>query len=136
MRDGQTKNSIVSESIDSSGMMMRKQREITKKASERTRSQNPTQKKTVQSADSKSIHARKLKEQQAQEQAKLEAIEQKIEKARKRIEEAKAQKSIKAQQTIMQKNEKEPDINSDLMFEEPLIRAKPHVPLIGGRQKS
>lgn len=62
MRDGQTKNSIVSESIDSSGMMMRKQREITKKASERTRSQNPTQKKTVQSADSKSIHARKLKE--------------------------------------------------------------------------
>lgn len=57
--------------------MARKQREITKKASERTRSQNPP-KKSVQSADSKTIHARKVREQHAIEQAKLEAIESKI----------------------------------------------------------
>ena len=56
------KNSV-QDSIEIS-MMMRKQREITKKASERTRTQNPS-KKTVQSADSKSIHARKMKEQHA-----------------------------------------------------------------------
>jgi hypothetical protein len=36
----------------------------------------------VQSADSKTIHARKMKEQHAIEQAKLEAIESKINKAR------------------------------------------------------
>jgi hypothetical protein len=76
-------------------MMVRKQKEITKKASERTRSQAP-QKKTVQSADSKTIHARKMKEQHAIEQAKLDAIENKIERARRRIEEVKVQKSVKA----------------------------------------
>ena len=41
--------------------LIRKQREITKKASERTRSQNPP-KKSTQSADSKTLHARKLRE--------------------------------------------------------------------------
>ena len=66
----------------------RKQNSIQKKASERVRSQNP-QKKTVQSADNKNIAARKLKEQHAKEVAKLEAIENKIDKARKRIEETK-----------------------------------------------
>lgn len=86
----------VHESIEVGNLMgVRKQREITKKASERTRSQNPS-KKTVQSADSKTLHARKMKEQHAIEQAKLDAIENKIEKARKRIEEVKVQKSIKA----------------------------------------
>lgn len=50
----------------------------------------------MQSADSKSIHARKMKEKHAIEQAKLDAIESKIERARKRIEEVKVQKSIKA----------------------------------------
>lgn len=84
------------ESLEVNMMMVRKQREITKKASERTRSQNP-QKKNVQSADSKTLHARKMKEQHAIEQAKLDAIENKIERARKRIEEVKVQKSIKAQ---------------------------------------
>jgi hypothetical protein len=67
----------------------RKQKEITKRASERTRSQNQPPKKGVQSADSKTIHARKMKEQHAIEQAKLEAIESKINKARQRIEEVK-----------------------------------------------
>jgi hypothetical protein len=43
----------------------RKQKEITKRASERTRSQNQPPKKGVQSADSKTIHARKMKEQHA-----------------------------------------------------------------------
>ncbi len=60
-----------------SGLLNRKPKEITKRASERTRSQQPP-KKVVQSADSKTIHARKLKEQQAIEQAKLDAIEAKI----------------------------------------------------------
>ena len=52
------------------GLMQRKQTAITKKASERTRQQNPP-KKTVQSADNKNLHQRKLKEQHAIEQAKL-----------------------------------------------------------------
>ena len=60
-----------------SGLLQRNKKEITKRVSERTRSQQP-QKKVVQSADSKTIHARKLKEQQALEQAKLDAIEAKI----------------------------------------------------------
>jgi hypothetical protein len=60
-----------------SGLLVRKQKEITKRASERTRSVNPP-KKSVQSADSKTIHARKQKEIQALEQAKLDAIESKI----------------------------------------------------------
>jgi hypothetical protein len=42
------------------GLLQRKQTAITKKASERTRSQQP--KKTVQSADNKNLQARKLKE--------------------------------------------------------------------------
>ena len=58
IKDG--KNPGVQESIDINMMLVRKQREITKKASERTRSQNPP-KKTVQSADSKTLHARKMK---------------------------------------------------------------------------
>ena len=58
-------------------LLQRKQTAITKKASERVRSQNP-QKKTIQSADNKTLAARKLKEQHAIEQAKLEAIENKI----------------------------------------------------------
>lgn len=62
-------------------LLQRKQTAITKKASERTRSQNPP-KKTIQSADNKSVQVRKLKEQHAIEQAKLEAIESKILKAR------------------------------------------------------
>lgn len=66
-------------------VMQRKQTAITKRASERTRSQNPP-KKVAQSADNKTVQARKVKEQHAIEQAKLEAIENKIEKARKRIE--------------------------------------------------
>ena len=37
------------------GLMQRKQTAITKKASERTRQQNPP-KKTVQSADNKNLH--------------------------------------------------------------------------------
>lgn len=44
-----------------SGFLQRNKKEITKRASERTRSQQP-QKKVVQSADSKNLHARKLKE--------------------------------------------------------------------------
>lgn len=58
----------------------------------------------MQSADSKTIHARKMKEQHAIEQAKLEAIESKINKARLRIEEVKVQKSIKAQNTQVKIN--------------------------------
>ena len=59
------------------GFLQRNKKEITKRASERTRSQQPP-KKVVQSADSKTIHARKQKEQHAIEQAKLDAIEAKI----------------------------------------------------------
>lgn len=53
----------MSESIEGPIMtaQQRKQKEITKRASERTRSQN-VPKKGVQSADSKTIHARKMKE--------------------------------------------------------------------------
>lgn len=53
----------ISESIEGPIMQsqQRKQKEITKRASERTRSQNQP-KKGVQSADSKTIHARKMKE--------------------------------------------------------------------------
>ena len=146
------RNSAISDSSEVS-MLMRKQREITKKASERTRSMNP-QKKTVQSADSKTLHARKQKEQHAIEQAKLDAIQNKIEKARLRIEEVKVQRSLKAQQSVVSKNDKigggpaSGEMNSDLMFggdsEENIMghiknsgaSSKPHVPLIGGRQKS
>jgi hypothetical protein len=87
-----------------------------------------------------------MKEQHANEQAKLDAIENKIEKARKRIEEVKVQKSIKAQQSIVTKNGGGPpsgEMNNDLMFGEDAgvphsIGArsdsqKPHIPLIGGR---
>ena len=124
----------------SSGFLQRNKKEITKRASERTRSQQPP-KKVVQSADSKTIHARKQKEQHAIEQAKLDAIEAKIQKARQRIDEVKAQKSIKAQNSNL--NAKvTADRGDDMLFDEQLglvqqtsAPTKPHVPLIGGRQK-
>ena len=68
-----------------------------------------------------------MKEQHAIEQAKLDAIETKIERARKRIEEVKVQKSIKAQQSIVTKNDKlgggpaSGEMNNDIMFEDDLI---------------
>ena len=49
------------------------------------------------SADNKSLQARRLKEQHALEQQKLDAIENKIERARRKIEESKVQKSMRAQ---------------------------------------
>ena len=84
MKDITDKGTVREEPI-----LQRKQTAITKKASERTRSQQPP-KKGVQSADNKStVQQRKLKEQHAIEQARLEAIENKIANARKRIEETK-----------------------------------------------
>ena len=110
MRDGGSGNDV------GTGFLQRNKKEITKRASERTRSQQPP-KKVVQSADSKTIHARKLKEQQAIEQAKLDAIEAKIQKARLRIDEVKAQKSIKAQNSNL--NAKvNADRGDDMMFED------------------
>lgn len=81
--------------VEEPAVLVRKHTAITKKASERVRSQNPA-KKGAQSADNKNVQARKIKEQHAIEQAKLEAIESKIVKARQRIEEAKVNKSAKA----------------------------------------
>ncbi|CDW76852.1 UNKNOWN [Stylonychia lemnae] len=130
-------------------LLQRKQTAITKKASERTRSQNPP-KKTIQSADNKSVQAKRLKEQHAIEQARLEAIENKIEKARKRIEETKQQKAITAQQTRVKLNaigngNPNDDIN-ELLYgnsdvssnqnQQDTISAHQHVPIIGGRHKS
>jgi len=118
---------------------------ITKKASERVRSQNPGPKKPAQSADNKNLHAKKMKEQHAIEQAKLEAIENKISRARKKIEEHKSQKSKVAMETRM-KFDKAPDQNmDDILYQEErddienqleTINEHKHVPLIGGRHKT
>ena len=117
-----------------------------KKASDRTRqpSNNPSnstnKKSIVQSADNKNINQRKIKEQHAQEQAKLSAIEEKIERARKKMEDHKKDRKNKAIETRMKlagitnsNNEDIKDLqdNDDLVKDlQSLEREQTHIPVL------
>jgi len=76
-------------------------RKITKKPADRSKTLSNVQStKATGVEEAKAERDRKRKVQQAEEQAKIEAIEAKIEIARKRIEEKKSQKSQAASKTV------------------------------------
>ena len=71
-----------------------------KKPVEKIKTMSTATKTSTTFEDAKSIAEKKRKEKQAIEQAKIDAIEAKIEIARKRIEEKKTQRSSHAKSTI------------------------------------